>query len=382
MKKIAIICLMIGLLVSCGDKKQENQKVEEEIFAKVKTAIIQPSFFEKNLSLTGEIEAINSVKIFPKVSAKVLSYNLEDGTVVDENTYLKKGQLFAYLDKEELEIQCLQAQAGLKAATANFNISHLSLLNSEKEKERTENLYDKKVISEKQRELSFLEWERAKAIYVQAASRVEEAEATVKKANLYYEEAYVKAPIDGVLAKIYISEQNIVAPNHPLALIADLSEVKITVGVPEKIIPQIECNNVLISVKIDSLPNKKIAPSSYKVLPLVDRSTRMGTMELKIKNDDIKNLIRPGMFAKVNLSFKKIDKIIKIPVSTVIHLDGKSHVFIFKNERANLSLLKLGERNNTFVEVLEGLEENDEIIIHGINNLTDQLQVERIEDIK
>src|SRR3989304_4850387 len=102
--KYVLVALTVFSLFGC--KKKEIEKKEP---IKIKTQTIKKRGFEKKFELIGEVQAVNSADVFVKMPLKVVSYRMEDNSLASENAFLKKGDVFAYLDNEEIKIAFDQA---------------------------------------------------------------------------------------------------------------------------------------------------------------------------------------------------------------------------------------------------------------------------------
>ncbi|MBN2479678.1 MAG: efflux RND transporter periplasmic adaptor subunit [Parachlamydiales bacterium] len=372
----SFVCLFLAISVfSCKKEKKEDKK-----YIKVKTELVEKKQFEKSINLTGEIEAVNSVDVFANIPSKLLSYQFEDGKKTSENTYVEKDQIFAYLDNDDLKIALDQAKTNVLATESNLQIATIGFNNSEKDLNRQKSLFEKGAITEKQKELAESDFERQSAILNQANANLENAKLVVKKMQKNFDDSFVKSPISGVIAKRYVSENNLAHPTSPIAKIVDINNLKIILGIPDKILSNINEKTTKVEVKIDSVGDKIFETSIYKIYPTIDPQTRMATIELRLKNEN--NLIKPGSFAKVNLIFSKDEKTIKVPFSSLIYHSGSYQAFIFKDNKAYLKKLKIGDRSDDYVEILEGLNEGDQLIIMGQKKVTDQIDVKTITDLE
>ena len=359
--------ILLLLLSSCKNKKQVKSEP-----IKVKTEKVTLTEFEKKINLVGEIQALENVNIFPKIAGNIISYSFENGEKVSENTHIKKDQIFAILDHDELKIGLKKAKAALQIAKANLQISLVNLNDAKKDDIRMKNLFEKGAITDKQKEDSSSFFNKMQALHLQAKACLKDAKSNLKQSKMFLDKAFIKSPIDGVLTQRYISENNMASPNAPIANIANLSELKILIGIPEKIVSEVNETSSRVEISVDSYPNKLFKAQIEKVYPTIDKNTGMGTLELRIKDN---TLLKVGMYANVVIHFQKDQKTIKIPFSSLIYHDGSYQAYIYKEGKAHLQKLIIGDRSDNFVEVISGLDTNDDLIVLGQNKLTDQMDV-------
>jgi RND family efflux transporter MFP subunit len=362
------------IVISCKDKK----KIAIE-HIKVKTKKIIKSDFTKKINLVGEIESFQSVDIYPKINGTVLSYKLDNDEPAIENTCLKKNQVFAKLDTADLEINLKRAEANLELANSNLNIAKLNLEESKKDLTRMQNLYKNGSLSEKQMEAIISNEQKVSSLHEQALARLKEARASFDLSKNAYDNAFIKSPIDGTITKRYVLENNQASILKPIANISNLNDLKITLNVSEKNLPLINKKNALINIKVDAYPNKLFKAQISNIFPTIDKMTRMGTIELKIACND---LLKPGMYANVEILILKDKKSINVPFSSLIFHDGSYMAYLFKDGKAHLKKLSVGDRNDELIEITSGIEEEDNLIIAGHNRLTDKIEVVPIENLE
>jgi RND family efflux transporter MFP subunit len=373
-KKLILIFFCSLVVISCKDKK----KIAIEPI-KVKTKKIIKSDFTKKINLVGEIESSQSIDIYPKINGTILSYKLEDEKLAIENTFVKKNQVFAILDTADLEINLKRSEANLEMANSNLNIAKLNLEESRKDLSRMQNLYKNGSVSEKQMEAIISNEQKISFLHDQALARLKEAKAAFDLSKNAYDNAFIKSPIDGIITKRYVLENNQVSILKPIANISNLEDLKIVLNISEKNLPLIKKENTLINVKVDSYSNKLFKAQISNIFPTIDKMTRMGTIELKLASND---LLKPGMYANIEILILKDKKSINVPFSSLIFHDGSYMAYLFKDGKAHLKKLSIGDRNDELIEITSGIEEEDNLIIAGHNRLTDKIDVVAIENLE
>ncbi len=349
---------------------------------KIKTEVLKEKTLKNTILLTGELESLAVVNIKSKVQGRIESLALKDGREASETVEVKAQDILAVLDSADFKTRLQQAEASQKTAAIAVSMAKTLLEDKSKDKTRMENLFAKGAISLKQKELALLDYSRCWEQLQQAEASLELAEASVERARLLYEEAFIKAPFDGVLVKRYVSLGDLVGPGVPLFCLQKAGELKLLIKVPERMISQINLGTE-VEVQVDAWEGRKFLFKIEKVYPVVDPLSRCVTVELRIdatqaKVSDRQKLF-PGMFARARLILEKKENILAVPASSIIK---GGFIYVFRNGKVHLTKIDLGLKENDLVEVISGLKEGEEIVVSGQNKLSDGAIAEKVANIK
>ena len=127
------------------------------------------------------------------------------------------------------------------------------------------------------------------------------------------------------------------------------------------------------NIKIDSYPDKTFTGKFNKISQSIDLGTRTMPAQIDIENKD--ELLKPGMFAKVELILDKSADVIKLPTQCVLREDDKYYVYIVNDEMiANKKFVDIGIVANNETEITKGLNENDKIVKVGQELISDKIK--------
>jgi len=197
--------------------------------------------------------------------------------------------------------------------------------------------------------------------------------------GLKFEKAPVESPINGIVGRVLVDIGSSVTSQTPVALVVDMNKVKISLDIPELYISRVSLG-LRAQVKVDSYPQEEFLGQVTKISPVLDLQVRSAPIEIEIENSD--HRLKSGMFARVilNLSEHK-----GVPVVMKEALLGKNHdtfVYIVENRKAVRRPVMLGIRQDSSFEVVEGLKEDDLVVIMGQQRLTDGTLVSIEEEYK
>lgn len=178
-----------------------------------------------------------------------------------------------------------------------------------------------------------------------------------------FEPAPVEVPISGIVAKTYLDRGDNVSPQIPIAVIANIDEVKVKIEVAEVDYPKVKLGQSA-KVTVDAYPDKEFIGKISKLSTLIDPNTRTATAEIIIPNQE--HLLVPGMFARIRI-FVGERKTLTIPLDGLLRMPGTGSFYCFKveNGKAKKVFLKIGIIQDNLVEVKEGLNHGDLVIVSG-----------------
>jgi len=178
-----------------------------------------------------------------------------------------------------------------------------------------------------------------------------------------FEPAPVEAPISGIAAKNYLDQGDSVSPQTPIAVVADMDEVKVKIEIVEVDYPQVKLGQTAV-LKVDAYPDKEFRGKLSKLSSLISIQTRTATAEITISNPG--HLLVPGMFARISLLVGE-HKALVVPRDAILRLPGTGVYYCFKVEgnQAKKALIELGIKENNDQEIKEGLKEGDLVILSG-----------------
>ncbi len=208
-------------------------------------------------------------------------------------------------------------------------------------------------------------------------SKYENAKANLIKAQETLSDYTLKAPWDGIVSLVHVREGDYVAPRAPLVEIYDPSSIVILFNVPEQYSMQLD-KNLAINILLDAYPNKAFQAKITRIYPQLDPKTHTRAVEAKIQGDIA---LIPQMFARVEIVLQKLQNALSVPAISILKdKENKTFVFVAKENKAYKQEVKLGFEIDGRVLVLDGVNENDQIITAGFQNLKDGMSVSIVAD--
>jgi membrane fusion protein (multidrug efflux system) len=303
----------------------------------VDVVIVKADKLENKIQSTGTIMANEEVELRSEISGKVSQIFFKEGDRV------KKGQLLIRINDEEQQAQLKRLE---------YNIQ----LNKDLEY-RQKRLLDKEAISQQEYDVSLTQFNTIKA-------ELEQLKAVIARYS-------IRAPFDGIIGLRYISEGSYVSPTSQIAFMQDLDPVKVEFSIPEKYAEQLKSGSK-IGFSITGR-DKQYEGTVYAVEPRIDLSTR--SLRIRATSPNPNHELIPGAFARVQLTLQTIDDAIMIPTEALIpELNGQK-VFLYKNGRAKSFPVETGIRTDRQIQIVKGVQSSDSLIVTGLLQLKDSMQV-------
>ena len=184
-----------------------------------------------------------------------------------------------------------------------------------------------------------------------------------------FEPVEVISPVDGIVGMVYLDQGAAVNPPEPapsmgtpLVRIVNMDQVKAVVNVVEEDLGKIN-KGQKAKVKVDAYPDKTFSGNVSLISPVVNQLTRTASVEITLPNPQ--HLLKPGMFAQVEILLPGDEDFVLVPAHTILEEGGKKKVFVVKDGKATSRSIETGFSQRGWVQIKSGLSENDSLIVEG-----------------
>lgn len=330
--------------------------------AKIETAPVLLGPLDNRVSFTGELvfNEERLAKIHSRVPGRVVQIVADYGQVV------KPGEVLAIIDSVELS----QAQMSSRQAAAKLNAA-------QKAYDRARLLYEGKAISraELQERQARLEVERADLDYAQNRLRLLGAggiaPTSVAKGARSGASFALRSPIAGRVVDRKVTPGLVVKEDEDLFTVADTSGLWCFVQIPEKDLPLVNAGSQA-AITVSSLPGEEFPGRVDFLADMVDKATR--TVRARVRVDNQNNRLKAGMFANIAVKIGQ-RTVLSVPETAVLAANGESFVFVeMAPGTYRKHLIKTGTKGGGRVEVLEGLEAEEPVVMQGGFTLKSELE--------
>jgi RND family efflux transporter MFP subunit len=346
--------ILILFAAGCSRKAAPAGPAAPEVLVTTVTPKDVPRILERVATLDGFINA----NINAQVQGYIISRDYQEGSVV------KKGDLLFQIDPRPFEAALAQAKATLAKDQAN-------LAKAEADEKRAQDLFNKKVISDQERDT-------AVAAAGSNRANVQADEAAVKQAELNLGYTKITAPIDGVAGFANNQVGDLVGPSTgPLTTISQIDPIKAIVTAGEgpftdfvsRHPDQKEREAYIKSLDFQLiLGNGEVYPQKGTFYAL-DRNLdpKTGSIRYYVTFPNPGNILRPGQFGKVRFVADMKKGAMVVPQEAVTELQGSYQVAVVdQNNKVSIRPVKTGERIGALWEVTDGLKPGDRVVVQGL----------------
>ncbi len=338
--------IVIGSLVAwrISSAKKDEKKPDAEItleFAPADLSTVESRALSHTLAFSGSLSPVIQSTVKSKVSGEVRRVLAREGESV------KQGQLLAQIDTADLQARLDTQVAALEEARARWSIA-------DKNRESNLKLLQQNFISQNAVDTTNSTLEAS-------AASVRSAEAQVNLARYAMQDAQIRAPIQGILAKKMVNAGEKVGPDSPLFTVVDLTTMEIEAPAPASEIPAIQVGQIA-SFRVDGFGERVFEGRVERINPMTEQGSRSITLYLSVANRD--GVLKGGMFVKGFLVLAKTRASAVVPLAALRDEAGQVYVFTLEGGKIAKHNIVLGMREEQagLVEVKSGLEPGSQVV--------------------
>ncbi len=287
---------------------------------------------------TSTIESDVDAPVLARVGGEVVEL------LVEEGDFVKAGQVLARLDGERLRLEMLSARADLDRVSGEL--------------ERYDDLAARGLVSA--------------AMYDGLKYDMDALKARYELARLNYEYSAIRATIGGVVSARDIKLGQHVTADSVAFRITNTSELVAYLQIPQAELAKFATGHSA-NLAVDSMPDVVFDATIARISPTID--TRNGTFKATAVIGNDSGELVPGMFARFTIAYEKHSDALLIPSVAVIEEDDEATVYVVIDGAVSRRIVETGIASEGRVEILGGLEDNEEIVVVGHTGLRDGSKV-------
>ena len=401
-----VIVIALIVLSKKGIIGNKDKAIDIEVAKANEITIVE------TVSATGKIQPEIEVKISSEVSGEIIALPVKEGQVV------KKGDLLVKINPDLYTSGYNRTVAGLSQTKAGLSQADAAFKEAKANYDRNKILFDKGIISKSDWDRAISNFETAKASKESAYFNVKSASATVNEAKDNLGRTTIYAPADGTISMLNVELGERVLGTQQMAgteilRVANLNNMEVEVEVNENDIVKINVGDSS-RVQVDAYLKKQFrgivtSISNSASSALTANQVTNFKVKVRILKESYQDLLvgkpasyspfRPGMTATVDIITERKEKVIAVPISSVVvksdtaavkklkvddpiseenmikQKSGKKLecVFLKVGEKAKIRIIKTGIQDDTNIEVTEGLKPGDIVIVGPYNTVSKDL---------
>ncbi len=359
---VAIALIGVGALAALRPWSA-GESAEPAAPTRYKEVLAEREAIRMAVAADGVVRPIDRIELKSKASGKVVQLPIEVGEEIAE------GALVAKLDQVQERLALAQARADVDIAEAELGLA-------EKNAARRRELFERRAVSEFDRDETELELAVARGKLVRAGAALERAEERM-------EDTVVIAPVRGVILQKYVEQGQIIASGienvgggTPIADIADMRTVHVEAGVDEIDIGKIRLGQTA-TVRAEAYLEESYQGEVVRIAPEAREEQNVTVFDVVVRVDNTTGNLKSGMNAVVEIVLFEQQDAMTIPVTALrrektdppLPADGTATVLVRDGDAYRPRAIRTGRSDQRVIEVLEGLEEGEVLGIPMVSRL-------------
>lgn len=328
--------ILLSMLAACETGEENDQNENTIRMIPVETIKIVPEPFDDFIRVSGIVEALDDATISAESSGRIQS-------IVERGHFVNSGDLIATMDDRLNRAQYEAAKTSFELAVDTYN--------------RLQPLHADSIISTQD--------------FLSARAQRDQAKAQLDQAEKQLFDSSLEAPFSGRVEERFVNSGELISPGMPVARLVNTEHVRITAGIPERYAGQIVENNPVV-VRLRSYDGSTRESTISFVGNVIDSTTRTFPIEIELNN--IEGNIKPEMVVDLHVKRKTIDNAIIIPRTAIVRDEQGTNVYVAREDDgekvAELVPVTTGTALGSVIEIYNGLQKDDEVVISGMSTLT------------
>ncbi len=382
-------------LLACGREPARQEKaVEPPVVRGVTIGTVSESALDEVVEVTGTVRSRTVTTLSSKIVGRILALHASEGSAV------KAGQILIELDDQDIAAQTRRAEAGLREAEAAMDevdravaASAAAQTAAEAQRDlaastlaRYQRLLDRKSVAPQEYdqvaaqqkaavaavERAIAEGQAVQARRAQVQARMESARAEIAGTQVMRGYAKITAPFDGVVTVKHTDVGGLAAPGVPILTLEDNRRYWLEIAVPDSQVRGLTLRQSLqVSVEAAAFSG---AASIGEILPAADAATRTTLVRLDLP---AKRGVRAGLFGRAAIPVGR-RQAIQVTRQAVVERGQLQGVYVVGQDGiARFRLIRTGATRKDGVEVLSGLASGEQIVLAGVERVSDGVRIQR-----
>jgi RND family efflux transporter MFP subunit len=356
---LAVGVLIFGIRSRIKAEASLRTVTQQTAVPSVSVVLPKPTASAEEVVLPGNIQPFISSPIYARTDGYLKAWYFDIGA------HVKKGQLLATIQTPEVDEQLSQARSTLATAQANLELAQIT-------SNRYQSLLSKHAVAQQDVDNAVGNYSANKAVVDADMANVRHFEALVSFEKVY-------APFDGVIIARntdigdLINSGSSTAPRTDLFDIAQPGTLRVYVNVPEEYSRGVKPGETGADIVLAEFPGQKFQGNLVRTAEAINATTRTLLAEVDVQNP--KGTLLSGSYAEVHLKIPGQASTFLLPVNTLIFRSEKLHVGVVKNGKVALTEVTPGHDFGAEIEVVAGLNANDQVIVNPPDSLVSDQEV-------
>jgi len=369
---LAISALVLSLVfASCNKTPVTSAAKKESGPLKVRAVSATERIVKRNVESVGTLFPLEETIVSAEIDGRV------DRIDVDLGDFVNKGQIMVHISDEEQRYLLAQNEAQFRSSLERLGLSketdkvadikttpdvrraEADVFDAEQRYKRTRELRDQGIGPQADLDQAQARFNSVRAAYDSTVNQtrnliqeVERFRAVVDLQRKKLRDTSVYAPFAASVKERQVTLGQFVRANTPLIVLVKTDPLRLRLDVPERMAPWVKVGQIA-QVEVEAFEGQKFNGKIWRVSPSVDQAKRTFIAEALIDNPGMR--LKPGSYARARIPTDKSETIVLLPNRAVQYILGSNKAYVIKDGVIEARDVKVGERFENEVEVLEGV---------------------------
>lgn len=381
----SIAVALLLFLASCSKDQKVAAAKKESGPIKVGATIATNRVVKRNVESVGTLFPLDETIVSAEIDGRV------DRVDADLGDFVNKGQLMVHISDEEQQYLLAQNEAQLRSSlerlgltkdtdrvqdvktTPDVRRAEADVFDAEQRFKRTRELRDQGIGAQADLDQAQARFNSVKAAYDSTVNQtrnliqeVERFKAIVDLQRKKLRDTSVYAPFAASVKERQVTVGQYVRANTPLIVLVKTDPLRLRLDVPERMAPWVKVGQIA-QVEVEAFEGQKFSGRIWRVSPTVDQAKRTFIAEALIDNPGMR--LKPGSYARARIPTEKSETIVLLPNKAVQYILGSNKAYVIKDGTIDTREIKVGERFENEVEILEGVAAGETVATSNLPRL-------------
>lgn len=383
------------ILASCSRQQPVQAKQDKSGPVPISAVPVRLKQIQRTVESVGTLFPYDEAIISAEIDGRVDQVNVDLGDTV------KEGQVMVHISDEEQRYIVAQNEAQLRSAMERLGLKNekdrvldvkqtpdvrrvqADLFDTEQRYKRARELRDQGIGSQQDLDQAQARYQAAVATLDATENQtrnliqeVERSKAVLDLQRKKLRDTTVRAPFSSFVKERQVTIGQFVRTNTPLMTLVKIDPIRVRLEVPERMAPWVRTGQN-VQVSIEAFADRKFDGKISRISPTVDQQKRTFIVEALIPNPT--GQLKPGSYARCRVPTERMDRVLLVPAKAVSYVLGSNKSYVVNNGVIDAREVKLGDRFEQDIEILEGVENGERVATSELARLDAGVKV-RIDE--
>ena len=376
--RLFLTLFFLGLL-GCNKQATPVAAAKSEGPLTVRTALAKGREIQRNVESVGTFYPMEEAIISAEIEGRAEEVKYDLGDLVNA------GEVLVRINDEEQRYQVAQSEAQLRQSLERLGMktenerltdareapdvrrAQAELNAADQNLKRIRSLVDQNIGAKSELDVAVSRQQAMKAAYDSTINQtrnlmqeVERFKAILDLQRKKLRDTTVKSPFRAYVKERQVTVGQFLRANTPLFVLVKTDPIRLRVEIPERMAPWIKVNQQ-VGISVEAFQGRKFQGKIWRISPTVDQNKRTFVAEVLVNNEA--GELKPGSYAKANVPTSHTERVTVLPQRAVYYVMGSNKAFVIKDGTVEARDVKMGDRFETDVEILEGISDGDEVAL-------------------